>query len=99
MPVNETRNERIHIWVTGRVQGVGFRAYVVDQARRLGLSGWVRNVGWNEVETVAEGKRRQLEIFLDLVHAGPQGSRVEETRSEWEEAGDEFTRFEINYGH
>jgi acylphosphatase len=94
---NETRQElaRLHIWVTGRVQGVGFRAFAQHTAHSLGLTGWVRNVGYNHVEMVAEGLPSSLERFADTVRTGPAGSRVDEYQMEWETALGEFFRFEV----
>jgi acylphosphatase len=86
---------RIHLWVTGRVQGVGFRSFVQQTGAQLGLTGWVRNVGYDLVEAVAEGPRPGLEQFAETVKAGPLGSRVDECRVEWERAGGEFGRFEV----
>ncbi len=85
---------RVHIRVTGRVQGVGFRAFVVQQAQSLGLTGWVRNVGYSQVEAVAEGRRGILERFVDLVRRGPTASRVDDARVEWEPFTGEFTAFD-----
>ncbi len=53
----------LHAWVEGRVQGVGFRYFVQDEAQSLGLSGWVRNVGDDKVEVWAEGKQADLNRF------------------------------------
>jgi len=86
---------RVHIWVTGRVQAVGFRAFVVQQAQSLGLTGWVRNLGYSQVETVAEGHRETLGRFIEIIRRGPTGSRVDELRLEWETPGGEFSTFEI----
>ena len=88
-------NKRIHLWVTGRVQGVGFRAFVEVQAHRLGLKGWVRNVGDDTVEAVAEGEKRRVEEFLMTVKQGPLGSRVDETRVETEPATAEYSDFSL----
>lgn len=88
-------NERLHIWVTGRVQGVGFRAFVAQAAQNLGLSGWVRNVGYDQVEALAEGQRADLEEFALLVRAGPRASRVDESRQEWLPASGEFSDFHV----
>ena len=89
---------RIHIWVTGRVQGVGFRSFVQQSGVLFGLTGWVRNVGYNTVETVAEGPRDRLEKFTDAVKGGPRAGRVDEARVEWETARGEFQKFDIKYG-
>jgi acylphosphatase len=78
---------RIHIWVKGRVQGVGFRAHVEYYASRIGVSGWVRNVGWDTVEAVAEGSREQVDRFIERVKTGPPASRVDEARVEEETVG------------
>ena len=84
---------RVHIWVKGRVQNVGFRAHVEYGARDLGVTGWVRNVGWDTVEAVAEGTRPRVEKFIALVREGPRASRVDESRVEWETPTGEFAEF------
>ena len=76
---------RVHIWVKGRVQGVGFRAFVEYNALQIGVNGWVRNLGRNMVETVAQGPREQVDAFIEVVKQGPRVSRVDETRIEYEE--------------
>ena len=86
---------RIHIWVTGRVQGVGFRAFVLQSGPLFGLTGWVRNVGYETVETVAEGPHEALERFAEVVKTGPRASRVDEERVEWETPTGEFKGFEV----
>ncbi len=91
----EIEQQRIHAWARGRVQGVGFRAFVIDSAERLGLTGWVRNVGWDTVETVAEGSQAALEVFIEAIKAGPRMSHVEECRVEKEVPTGEFFRFEM----
>ena len=57
--------------MNGRVQGVGFRAFVLQSGVLFGLTGWVRNVGYETVETVAEGPREVLERFIEVVKTGP----------------------------
>ncbi len=91
----ENERMRAHVWVQGRVQGVGFRAFVVDQAEALGLTGWVRNVGWDTVETVAEGSQKDLETLIKTLKIGPPVSRVDECRVETELPTGEFSRFEM----
>lgn len=87
--------QRVHLWVYGRVQGVGFRAFVQQQGHLLGLNGWVRNVGYDGVEVVAEGRRDVLERFVELVQRGPRAARVDRARVEWEPASGEFHAFEV----
>jgi acylphosphatase len=64
--------------ITGRVQGVGFRYYTVNEARRRGIKGWVRNTRGGDVEVWAEGGEEQLNGFAQWLAAGPAGARVEE---------------------
>ncbi|MBV62328.1 MAG: acylphosphatase [Nevskiales bacterium] len=63
--------------VSGRVQGVGFRAATRDQARRLGLTGWVRNRSDGCVEGVALGQTAPLDTLVEWLHQGPAAARVE----------------------
>src|SRR5262245_44703026 len=87
-------NVRAHIWVKGRVQGVGFRAHVEYHARQIGgLTGWVRNVGYDTVEAVAEGERGKVERFIEKMKEGPRMSQVDESKVEWEKPTGEFQMF------
>ena len=84
---------RVHVWVQGRVQAVGFRAFVQQNALQIGVTGWVRNVGYDTVEALAEGTKEQIENFLPMIRRGPSISRVDESREEWEQAKGEFRSF------
>jgi acylphosphatase len=86
---------RVHLWVRGRVQGVGFRAHVEYSALHMGALGWVRNVGNDTVEAVAEGPRELLEHFISMVEQGPRLGRVDELKVEWEAATGEFGGFSV----
>jgi len=87
---------RIHIWVTGRVQGVGFRAHAEYHARQVGgVTGWVRNAGYDVVEVLAEGERGSVERFAELVKQGPRGAHVNESRLEEELPTGEFSEFRV----
>jgi acylphosphatase len=88
---------RIHIWVKGRVQGVGFRAFAQQAGVQLGLTGWVRNVGYDTVETIAEGKREKLEKFTEAMKNGPRAGNVDEAKVEWETAMGEYKSFSVRY--
>ncbi|HEX2778726.1 MAG TPA: acylphosphatase [Gemmatimonadaceae bacterium] len=72
-----TAEERLHVRVAGRVQGVGFRWFIREEARRLGLAGWVRNLPSGDVELMAEGERDALDSLARAVAKGPPGARVE----------------------
>lgn len=68
---------RRRLFVSGRVQGVAFRHFAVEEGRRLGLRGWVRNRRDGRVEAVAEGAPEQLDTFEAWCRVGPPAARVE----------------------
>ncbi len=68
---------RLHIYVSGRVQGVCYRAYTQRKARELGVSGWVRNLPDGRVEMEAQGDRRDLAELVRWCRSGPPAARVE----------------------
>ena len=86
---------RAHVWVTGRVQGVGFRSHVAYNAGKIGVNGWVRNVGYETVEAIAEGTAEQVERFILAAKTGPRAARVDECRVEYETPAGEFHEFHI----
>jgi acylphosphatase len=87
---------RAHIWVKGRVQNVGFRAHVEYSARQIGgLVGWVRNVGNDAVEAIAEGERDKVERLIAAMKQGPRSSRVDESKVDWENPTGEFSGFGV----
>lgn len=70
----------VRLRVSGRVQGVGFRWFVRENARRLGLAGWVRNLPDGSVEIAAAGIEQSVRRLADVVRVGPDGARVDEVR-------------------
>lgn len=86
---------RIHAFVSGRVQGVFYRKNTEEQARSLGLTGWVRNLDDGRVEVLAEGSKDKLERLLEWCHKGPAKARVDSVDHVWEDAKDEFTAFSV----
>lgn len=72
----------LRIVVEGRVQGVGYRAWAVAEARRLGLKGWVRNRRDGSVEVLAAGDSPALDQFVRLLADGPRAAAVTGLRSE-----------------
>ncbi|MCA1808347.1 MAG: acylphosphatase [Kiritimatiellia bacterium] len=89
-------NDRINIRVTGMVQGVGYRFACRDQARRLGLCGWVRNCADGSVEVVAEGPSLTLAGLADWCARGPGGAVVRDCRVAHIPAGTPLKFFEIH---
>ncbi len=84
--------------ISGRVQGVYFRAFVADKAALLGLNGSVRNLdGGREVEVVAEGERAQLEQLIGYLKKGPPASLVESVEISWADFSSIYATFSILY--
>jgi acylphosphatase len=84
--------------VRGRVQGIGFRDYVLNRARFLGLSGYVRNLAdGRSVEVVAEGARPDLEQLLDYLREGPRMSRIDAVDAEWREPTGAYDGFGVGF--
>ncbi|MDY6768652.1 MAG: acylphosphatase [Candidatus Nanohaloarchaea archaeon] len=77
--------QRAHVHVSGKVQGVFFRATTRDKARELGVNGWVRNLPDGRVEAVFEGEQEKVEKMLQFCHEGPDAARVENVEVEDEE--------------
>jgi acylphosphatase len=85
----------LHAIVEGRVQGVGFRAFVQRYAVQYRLTGWVRN-RWNgTVEVLAEGSRPDLEKFLQALQRGPFSGTTRQVKSDWRDASGQFSSFRI----
>jgi acylphosphatase len=89
---------RLNAVVHGRVQGVFFRAWTLDQASHLGISGFVRNLQTGQdVEVEAEGDREQLEKLLSLLRSGPPGAEVNKISTAWSKYTGIYPRFNIHY--
>ena len=93
-----TGGERLEAVVHGRVQGVGFRIFVVRAATRLGLTGWVANEASGRVRCVAEGARADLEHLLEDLRSGPRGASVDRVESSWGVASGSFRDFDVRSG-
>jgi acylphosphatase len=89
--------ERLHAVVHGYVQGVGFRAFVAREARRLGLSGTVRNRPDGAVEVIAEGERSVLEELRERLRRGPNEAEVQRVEERWETAEGGLSGFRITF--
>ena len=86
---------QVRMVVVGRVQGVFFRAATAQEARGLGLCGWVRNRPDGAVEIRAEGARRNLEMLLAWAHQGPPAACVTGVEVEWSEEVENWHGFEL----
>lgn len=88
---------RIHVFISGRVQGVFFRDHTRRWASSLGLTGWVKNLWDGRVEVVAEGEEKLLHALIARLKEGPPGALVENVDVTWEEYRAEFTDFRITW--
>ncbi len=70
-----------HVHITGRVQGVSFRAWTRERAQELGVSGWVRNRSDGSVEALVSGSSEAVETLIAALHEGPHAAEVEDVRA------------------
>lgn len=89
--------QELHATVRGRVQGVGFRYFVIEKALGLGLRGYARNTGDGSVEVLAQGKRSALENLLALLRRGPAAADVREVETSWGEPSGHFSGFHVRF--
>ena len=96
-PETKLEPARLQAFVSGAVQGVGFRYFALATANELNLTGWVRNLVDGSVQVVAEGPRGALETFLQKLRQGPRSGRVAEVRVSWFPPQRDFDRFEVRF--
>lgn len=89
--------KRLELKISGRVQGVTFRASTRKKARKLGLKGWVENRPDGTVEIVAEGDEGKLKKLLEWARAGPGPARVKNVEEKWRTPREQFDSFSIKY--
>lgn len=86
---------RAHVFISGRVQGVNFRANARAYAREIGVSGWVRNLEDGRVEAVFEGDRLAVQRMVSWCYSGPAHARVDAVDVQWEKPTGEEREFSI----
>ena len=89
--------KRIHVFYSGRVQGVGFRFTAETTAVALRLTGWVRNLRDGRVEAVVEGHEPKLHEFLQHMRTGPMANFIKKADVTWAASSGEFDEFDIRY--
>ncbi len=87
--------KRVHILVSGLVQGVFFRAYTRKIAAEHKLTGWVRNLSDGRVEIMAEGRENMLQKLVDWAKKGSPNAKVQKVQFQWLPYSGEFSSFEI----
>ncbi|MBN2096693.1 acylphosphatase [Candidatus Peregrinibacteria bacterium] len=88
---------RVHLTISGRVQGVFFRAHTQEKAEELGVKGWVANEADGTVSVVAEGPENKVNNLVDWCHGGPSTSQVEKVEIDHAPYMEEFDDFHIRY--
>ena len=88
-------NLTVNLAITGKVQGVDFRYFVLRHAQELGINGWVSNKSNGDVEALAQGDKEDLEQFIAKVKEGTTFSRVDNVNLEWMNKGEQYFGFEI----
>lgn len=86
---------RVRARISGRVQGVSFRYAAQEEAERLGLSGWVRNLPDGQVEALFQGPGESVQQMLRWCEKGPSPARVTDVETSHEEARDDLTGFKV----
>lgn len=89
--------KRVRVFISGRVQGVFFRAYTKEEAEKLGLKGWVRNLPDGKVEALFEGDEKAIEEIIKWCHKGSPASVVTKVEVIEEPYVGEFKNFSIKY--
>ena len=88
---------RAEIIVNGLVQGVGYRYFVMREAKKLGLNGFVKNLYSGEVLTSVEGEKAKVEELIKKLKIGPIHASVKSCKVNWSEPKNEFTDFEVKF--
>lgn len=83
------------VFLSGFVQGVGFRRYIQKQAQGMAVGGWVRNLPDGKVEMLLQGERQEVEMVIEACRQGPFLAEVDEVEIEWEEVLQEFNDFSV----
>lgn len=89
--------QRIHVFITGRVQGVFFRQALKAKAKQNNVAGWVRNLKDGRVEAVFEGDTEGVSSLVEWCHGGPANAIVEDVEIRNEKHNNEFSKFDVLY--
>lgn len=84
-----------HIFITGRVQGVGFRHFTRKNAEALGVTGWVKNLPDGRVEAVFQGDEEQIEELVERCKKGPVASYVQDIKIEKDSGDEDYDDFSV----
>ena len=90
-------NQRVRLFVTGRVQGVFFRQSLKAKSIQNNIFGWVKNLEDGRVECILEGTEENISVLVKWVHGGPANAIVENVEIHDEKFDNEFTKFDVLY--
>jgi acylphosphatase len=97
-PTSAPALRQIHVFVSGKVQGVGFRAFTKENADEIGVKGWVKNLLDGRVESIMQGPSDAIDKLLAVVKRGPRSSRVDAVEVKDEPIGAKFADFKVIEG-
>ncbi len=83
------------LFISGFVQGVGFRRFIQKQAQEMDVFGWVRNLPEGKVEVLLQGERQEVEMMIDACHRGPFLAEIDEVEIAWEAITQEYPDFTV----
>ena len=86
---------QVHLIISGKVQGVFYRASCEEVAQSLGLKGWVCNLPTGQVEVLAQGEKEKVEKLITWCKKGPLDAKVNDVKVEWEDIKEKFSGFSI----
>ena len=87
--------KKIHLLISGKVQGVFYRMNAKNKAEEFSLTGWVKNTPDGKVEVLAEGKEKDLKEFIKWCYNGSKGAKIDEVKVEWKDYENKFDNFKI----
>lgn len=87
--------KQAHVFISGTVQGVGYRYFIKNKAREVGLTGWVRNSEDGGVEAVFQGEKETIEKMITICRQGPFLAEVKQVGFDWEEGEETFSEFSV----
>lgn len=91
------KRTRAHLFISGVVQGVSYRASTQVEAQKRGVVGWVKNLDDGRVEAVLQGPRERVDDLIRWCHHGPPAAKVDQVVVSWENPGDDWKSFDVHY--
>lgn len=87
--------KQAHVFISGKIQGIGYRQFVKGNARTLGITGWVQNTEDGGVEAVFQGEEDMITVLIEQCKKGPFMAEVEHVGFDWEETEEIYSDFQV----